>query len=87
MIRRRTSGITSGGASARDAGAGGHQQAVDSAERTRDAGAGEGGEPLGGGAGAIEAQHLVGEPLDEIAAGRVGDEAPEALPAGGAPPG
>ena len=35
---------------------------------------------------AVEPQHLVGEPLDEIATGRVGDEPSEARPDGGAPP-
>ena len=41
--------------------------------------AGEGGEPAGRGAGALEPQHLVGQPLDEIATGRVGDEPAETL--------
>ena len=45
----------------------------------RDAGAGQGGEPVRRGARTIEPQHLVGEPLDELAARRVGDEPPEAV--------
>jgi hypothetical protein len=61
-----------------DASAGGHQQSVDPAQRTRDPGTGEGGEPPGGSVWTIEPQHLVRESLNKIAAGRVGDDAPEA---------
>ena len=41
--------------------------------------AGKGGEPVGRGARALEPQHFVGQPLDEIATGRVGDQPAETL--------
>ncbi len=76
-IRRRTSGITSGGArrAARD-------PAAISRRSTRPSepgmpATGERSKALGRGRRAVEAQHLVGQTLDEVTAGWIGDEATE----------
>jgi hypothetical protein len=59
--------------------AGLHQQPVTATDRGRDAGADESGEPRGGGARTVDAEHLVSEPLHELAAGWVGDETTETM--------
>ena len=61
-------------------GTGHQQQAVGPAQRRRQAVSGDDiGEPAAGAAVRADAQHLVGEPLHQFAAGRISDQAAESM--------